>query len=245
MPFFNEAEGAEKVVRDLHRAFSAEEISFELVLVDNGSSDGTSQILSRLCLTCEGLTYLRVDRNQGYGWGILRGLAASRGRNVGFMAGDGQICPEDVMRTFRRFEVGDCDMAHVRRVTRGDGALRRVGSVCWNTLFSLLLQKRVKDGNGTPKVFRRVSLARLRLESRDWFLDSEIWMKGLALNWRFAEIEVSFLPRPSGSSHIRLSCLLEFARNLLRWLPRYYLRRPPLLPDDETERKGASHGSTD
>jgi SAM-dependent methyltransferase len=225
IPFFNEVAGAEKVARDLHQAMAASDPSFELVLVDNASVDGTSEILQRLAEELPEVRTVRVFPNRGYGWGVLHGLRACRGQAVGFMAGDGQIRPEDVVLTFRRFEVGDCDVAKVRRVTRGDGPIRNFISVCWNFLFSLGLGRYVTDGNGTPKVFRRAALEELRLVSRDWFVDSEVWMKGLSRGWRFAEVDVDFLPRQEGTSHVRFSSLLEFARNLLRWGPRYRHRR--------------------
>lgn len=224
MPFFNEGEGAEEVARQLHRAFSESSVSFELLLVDNGSIDETSGIFERLVQELPGLRVIRVFPNRGYGWGVLHGLKEARGEAVGFMAGDGQIRPEDVVRTFLRFDVGDCDVAKVRRVSRGDGPLRKLISTGWNLLFSLGLGRYVADGNGTPKVFRREALTELNLVSRDWFVDSEVWMKGLSRGWRFAEVDVDFLPREKGSSHVRFSALLEFAKNLARWVPRYRRR---------------------
>jgi SAM-dependent methyltransferase len=221
IPFFNEVDGGEKVARALYEAMLASDPSFELVLVDNGSVDGTSEILRALAKELPQVRTLRVFPNRGYGWGVLHGLMAARGQAVGFMAGDGQIRPEDVVLTFRRFEVGDCDLAKVRRVTRGDGPLRNFISTCWNFLFSLGLGRYVTDGNGTPKIFRRHTLPDLRLVSRDWFVDSEMWMKGLTRGWRIAEVDVDFLARERGTSHVRFAALWEFAKNLVRWGLRY------------------------
>lgn len=221
VPFFNEVAGAEGVLQQLLQALREDGESFELVAVDNGSIDGTSEILAGLQAHAPELRVVRVFPNRGYGWGVLHGLAQAQGEAVGFMAGDGQIRPQDVVLTFRRFEVGDCDLAKVRRVTRGDGPLRQAVSIGWNFLFSLGLGRSIQDGNGTPKVFRRSALPELRLESPDWFVDSELWMKGLTRGWRFAEVDVDFLPREKGSSHVRFSSLWEFAVNLARWSPRY------------------------
>ena len=221
---FNEVDGVEKVALGILEAFRKSVKSFELLLVDNGCIDGTTEIIQALSQEHPEVSSTRVFPNRGYGWGVLHGLRCAKGEAVGFAAGDGQIRPEDMLATFELFSQGGCEMAKVRRTTRGDGPYRKLMSKVWNTIFSTAIGHSIEDGNGTPKVFSRSLLPELKLESKDWFLDSEIWMKGLADGWQIAELEVDFLPRDEGSSHVRFRTIWEFLANTVRWSWKYRSR---------------------
>lgn len=225
LPFYNEEKNVRSVVEGLRAALEAEGVDFELVLVNNGSSDETGPLLAQMARDDPRLRLVRVYPNQGYGWGVLNGLRAARGRVVGWMGGDGQIAPEDVVRTWRRMARGDVDLARVWRVERHDGPVRLLVSALWNLAFALAFGAFYPDVNGTPKLFRRSALASLDLQSRDWFLDAELLVEAHLRGWRVAAVPVVFHPRREGRSHVRWQHLLEFLRNLLRHAPRVLRRR--------------------
>ena len=157
--------------------------------------------------------------NRGFGWGVLVGLGAARGRFVGYLGSDGQILPEDVVRAFwavQPFPQGKV-VTKVRRVTRGDGPIRWLVTTIYNRLFWVLFGALTDDVNGTPKFFLREDLATLDLGSEDWFLDAEVMIKAKRLGWKLVEVPVDFLPRTRGRSSVRFKTLFEFLKNLLRW----------------------------
>lgn len=101
IPLYNEAANAQKVAKELIEELSKEYISYELVLVNNGSKDNTGHILSKLAKSNPEIKIVTVPVNQGYGWGVINGLRWASGDYLGFMGGDGQIEPGDVSKVFK------------------------------------------------------------------------------------------------------------------------------------------------
>ena len=149
--------------------------------------------------------------------GIINGLKIASGEYVGFMCGDGQIKPEDVIRVYREIEQGNCDLAKVKRVSRENGLLRKMVSLVYNHLFRLMFRVASRDINGIPKVFHKDWLERFHLTAKDWFIDAEIMIKAKYLNLKVGEIPVEFLRREKGRSHVEFTTILEFARNMFNY----------------------------
>lgn len=215
IPLYNEEANVEAVAEDLLRTLRAAGLDFELVLVDNGSRDRTGALLDALAAANPEVRKVTVAVNQGYGWGVLQGLAASSGEVVGFMGGDGQTDPGDVVRVYRKLVDEGLSFAKVRRVRRHDGPVRLLVTVLANLVFRLALGLRTSDVNGTPKLLRRELYESLDLRSKDWFVDAEVMVKCARRGVRFGEVPVTFGARARGSSHVRLATLLEFLRNIL------------------------------
>ena len=216
MPFYNEEESIHRTITDLDAVFSAQGIDYEIVAVDNGSTDSTPESLEQMMAENTRIRRVSVFPNRGYGWGILHGLNQSRGKVVGYMGGDGQVDPVDVLSTYQFFQSGRVDMAKVRRIKRGDGLTRAGISVIFNLLFSVATGFLESDTNASPKMFLRERLTQLQLKSKDWFLDAELMMKARAQRWRVVELDVHFLPRDQGSSYVRPGTLIEFFQNLVK-----------------------------
>lgn len=217
LPAYNEADGLESVVEPLARALGDAGISYELVLVDNGSSDNTGTVIDQLALRDSRVRKVVVPVNRGFGWGILCGMQWASGQLVGYMGSDGQVSPEDVVQVYRLSTSTGCDIAKVRRTLRDDGFLRRVQSLVFNSLLCMLFGIRCADVNGSPKILPRGIVDRLALSSRDWFLDAEVMIKARRFGLSVAEHPIRFRVRVQGRSHVRASTTLEFLRNILRY----------------------------
>lgn len=217
LPLYNEEEGLRGLTHGLLTEFSHWSIQCELVLVNNGSIDGTAQILKELEEECGAIRVVHVPVNLGYGWGIICGLRAATNPIVGFMCGDGQIMPEDVARVYRRLVEENLDLCKVVRVVRTDGFQRKMMSYVYNTLFRLLFQIRSRDINGTPKLMRRICYEEFDLTSKDWFIDAEVMIKASRRLCRIGEVPVEFRQRIGGHSHVKLTTAIEFFRNMTRY----------------------------
>lgn len=217
IPFYNEEACAERSIRHLAGVLERAGIHYELVLVNNGSQDRTAAILAEQSRKNPALRVVEVPQNQGYGWGIIQGLREARGTHVGYMCADEQIDPNDVVRVFQELRAGECDLAKVRRTTRYDGWKRRLIGLAFNRLFGLLFGARVRDINGTPKIFHRRHLEPFALTSKDWFIDAELVIKAGRENLRIREVPVVFHARKGGQSNVRWRTIVEFLRNLVRF----------------------------
>lgn len=219
IPCFNEAECLRTTVTQLADALLADRIHAELVLVDNGSEDGTGLIIDELREQGLPIVKERVDRNQGYGYGILRGFEVARGDFVGLVHADGQVEPHDVIRTYQIAARSHTPrMVKVRRRFRMDGVRRKLISITYNVAANALFGGLGSiDINGNPKVLPRKYLEQMDLQSTDWFIDPEIMIKAKALGLEVFELNAFAQMRMDGVSHVQSSTCWEFVVNLLAY----------------------------
>lgn len=218
MPCFNEEEIVAYTIDRLLDAFERSDHRLEIVAVDNGSSDRTGEILRRLAEERPGrIVTHRVERNEGYGKGVLAGIPLCAGRWAGIIPADGQVDAEDVVRLFEAAESsGGVVLAKVRRRFRMDGLRRKIVSVAYNLFFRALWPGIASlDINGSPKIMPRTYLVRMNLRSTDWCLDPELMVKAHHMGLRVLELNVFARMRGAGTSHVRAATAWEFFRRLL------------------------------
>jgi glycosyltransferase involved in cell wall biosynthesis len=219
MPCYNEEESIPYSVPRLIRAFEREHYRLQLVTVDNGSRDRTSELIHQFEQEFPGrITPVRVETNIGFGNGILAGIPHATAPWVGTVAADGQVDPEDLVRLFEAAMATDgLILAKVRRRFRMDGFLRKIISICYNGfVWSLWPRLGSLDVNGQPRLMRREVLHAMRLASTNWLLDPEMLVKAHYLGVRVLELNVFARMRGNGLSHVRLSTCWEFFTHLLR-----------------------------
>lgn len=168
IPCYNEAENLPLLLARCKELIRKPGI--EVVLVDNGSTDDTSAILRDLLPNHFGCRSVRVERNQGYGFGILSGLAAASGNILGWTHADMQTDPQDALRGFELFERhGDNIFVKGRRYGR---PLTDVTfTVGMSVLETLLLVRPLWDINAQPTMFSKKFYDSWRLAPRDFSLD--------------------------------------------------------------------------
>lgn len=232
VPAYNEEEVIRSTATRLVDAFRAREIAVELVLVDNGSSDGTGALIDEMIGEGLPIRKVRIDDNIGYGYGVLRGLEACTGRYVGFICADGQVEPADVVRVYEMCAASkEPRLTKVRRRFRMDGWNRKLVSVAYNVLTAGLFGGLGSiDINGNPKVFPREFLAPMDLRSTDWFLDAEVMIKAKRLKLEVLEFNVLAQARGGGTSNVRASTCWEFLGNLARYRLGGDREPPPAAP---------------
>ena len=218
IPLYNEEECFQEMVESLVHQLESNKIDYELVLVDNGSWDATGKMIDEAVKNNSRLKKVRIEENQGYGWGIINGLKAASGDYVGYMCGDGQIHAEDVVRMARFIIESPCDLLKVQRTKRNDGWIRFAITTLYNWTVPALFGLKTQDLNGTPKLFPRNILDQLALESKDWFIDVELMVKSSVLGLKIHEIPVVFEARQKGASHVSVfKAIFEFMRNVYRF----------------------------
>ncbi len=218
IPFYNEEKNVERVCSELARDFGANGFRYEIIAVNNGSSDGTAEALAGVLRQYPGVFRVEaVPVNQGYGWGVLQGLKIAAGARVGYSVGDGQISAEDVLKAFEKAKADDLDFCQGTRVSRQDSLLRRLNTKTFNSIFRLLFPCGVTDVGSNPKIVKRSMLEKMNLSSRDWFIDCEIISKSYLLGGRMGEVQVASRKRELGESHIRLLSAFQMLKNLVIW----------------------------
>lgn len=217
MPCYNEAGNVGYSIPRLFHAFQAAGHPLQVVAVDNGSTDDTCRRLEALAAAHPGITITQVQRNIGYGNGVLSGIPDCRGEWICIVAADGQVDPEDVVRLYEAALSADWPVvAKVRRRFRMDGFLRKIVSIGYNAYVNILWPGLGSlDVNGTPRLLPRELAHAMRLESTDWLIDPEMLIKARCMGVRILELNVFARMRGSGLSHVRASTCWEFFHRLL------------------------------
>lgn len=218
VPCYNEEEVIEQTLPRLVTVFEDAGLSLDLIAVDNGSTDSTGAILAALATETPAIRPTRVERNEGYGNGILHGLALAHSPWIGIIPCDGQVDAEDVVRLYQAVVATDgWVVGKVRRRFRLDGLPRKVISVAYNLFVRMLWPTLGSiDVNGSPKILPRRILQHLALQSKDWLLDPEIMIKAHYAGLRVLELNVFARMRGGGTSHVRPSTTWLFVQRLLR-----------------------------
>lgn len=197
-------------------AFARAGIALELILVDNGSTDGTSAVIDRLIARGLPVTKLVVPVNRGAGLGIRTGLAVGKGAHIGYVNADGQVAAEDVVRVYEATRSAPPNaIVKARRRNRPDGVIRAAISIVYNAMMPILFHGiSSHDINGNPKVLRASVIRLMQLSSDDWFLEAEVMLKARYLRLPVVEVDVPSERRHGSRSHVRIGTVVEFLWNI-------------------------------
>ncbi len=197
IPVFNEEDNIAPLMAELATELLRIEPDHEILLVDDGSIDGTAARLLTAAACYPHLRVLTLARNAGQSAAFDAGFRAARGEIVATMDGDLQLDPRDLERLIARIRVGDVDFVYGRRQRRADGLLKLLSTKIANGVRNALTGERIVDTGCPLKVFRREVLDRLALfHGAHRFFITLAHLEG----FRSAEEPVAHRPRRSGTS---------------------------------------------
>ena len=215
MPLYNEEACVDRVVGELLEALR--EVPHELVLVNNGSTDGTGTRINALAVAHRSVRAMHLVENAGYGGGILAGLNSLDTPIIGWTWGDGQGRAEVVREAWSKLVRERLDVVKARRVERLDGAQRLIVSKVYNRVMRHGFGVVTSDVNGCPKLMTVRAYQALGLRSLDWFLDPECLLKAAELGLSVGEVDAVMHPRDGGLSKVSPDTVGEFLRRLWDW----------------------------
>lgn len=230
LPAYNEEGNIERAVRAALDGAAKAGATCEVLVVNDGSRDGTARILERLGAELgPSLRVVDHPRNLGYGVALRDGFRASRGELVFYTDSDNQFDLGE-LKDFMPL-MKDCDAVLGYRLDRQDPWLRKWVSAGFNGLSSFAFGMRVRDLNCSFKLFRGDLIRALPLVTPDFFIDTELVARIHRGGHRFVQRGVRHYPRTAGKSTVRPSDVPKTLVSLARIWAR--LRR---------ESRGAARG---
>ena len=191
VPVYNEVENLD----DLLRAVVASPVKKEIIVVDDGSTDGTREKLRALPAIDE-LTILFHERNCGKGASIRTALAHARGEYVLIQDSDLEYDPSDYPALLAPLESGEANVVYGVRPDRPERGLRFfLGAKFLTHLTNLLYGADIHDEATCYKVLRRSVLAQMELECRRFEFCPEVTAKLCRMHEKIAEVPISYHPR--------------------------------------------------
>ncbi|MCA9112723.1 MAG: glycosyltransferase, partial [Planctomycetaceae bacterium] len=219
IPAWNEEAVIAQAIDEAINALSSLGLSHELIIVDDGSTDQTAEIVQAACQKYPQLFLVKHDENRGYGAALRSGFEGSRGRFVAFTDADCQFDLTDLSQLLLLAERADIVSGY--RIDRQDTQLRCFYSWGYNTLIRGLLKCPLRDVDCALKVFRREALLKILPEARAFFANTEMFtearLQGLSIN----EVGVRHRPRAAGASSVSIR---DIPRTLCSLLPYWWQR---------------------
>lgn len=198
IPCYNEAKNIPLLLERCQGLLARSDV--EVILVDNGSTDSTPQVLQNLLPAYSGCRSVRVDVNQGYGFGILAGLQAAKGEILGWTHADMQTDPLDALPGLALFDKhGPVIFVKGRRYGRPlSDVLFTVGMSLFETV---LLARPLWDINAQPTMFTRQFFESWRAAPDDFSLDLYAYYQARTQGFQVHRFPVRFGARAHGVSH--------------------------------------------
>jgi dolichol-phosphate mannosyltransferase len=222
VPTYNEALNLEAVIARLRAA----QPDVDVLVVDDGSPDGTGDIADRLAAADTGVTVLHRARKEGLGAAYRHGfqVALDRGYDVvGEMDADGSHQPEELQRLLDALQ--DADLVIGSRWVPGGSIVnwpltRELLSRGGNLYTRVLLGIRVRDATAGYRLFRRSTLERIHLESivsLGYVFQAELAYRTVQEGLRVTEVPIEFVERVRGDSKMSPDVATESLKRITRW----------------------------
>ncbi len=217
IPAHNEAENMGRVLQDVMAVLAEGGRTYEIVLVDDASQDGTvAAARAAMGESATNLTVVTHTQQRGYAITVCDGLRASRGRVLAFMDGDGQFDPRDLSMLLAGLD--HADMVAGIRNRRADPWYRSFVSGVYNRVVRIAFGIRELDFDCGLKVFTRdLWDAVTPIRARSAVFNPEIFFKAHRLGFRVVQVRVQHLPRLAGRrSGGRLIPVARAMRDVIR-----------------------------
>lgn len=217
IPAYNEAPNVGKAIASATAAIEKIATDYEIIVVDDGSRDGTPAVLKELQPRFPRLRVVRNEPNRGYGGALRRGFEEATKEIILFAPADNQFDLEESPRLIALIEQG-ADIASGYRAERNDPLIRRLNGMGWNLAIRLLFGYLCHDIDCGFKVFKRPLLARVPLYSTGAMIDTEILAGAKARGFVIKDTPVKHLPRTAGKpTGANIRVILRAFRDLLRF----------------------------
>ncbi|MHC4120651.1 MAG: glycosyltransferase family 2 protein [Planctomycetota bacterium] len=195
-PCYNEQENVTRTVEKALMVLEKLDADFEIIIVDDGSSDDTWAIANEIAERDERVRVVHHARNLGYGAALQSGFEAAKKELVFYTDGDGQF---DIGEMPPLLELMDqYDIVSCYRLDRQDSALRRLNGWCWTKLVCSMFGLNIRDIDCAFKLYKREIFDRIELSSTGALIDAEILARATRKGYRITQKGVHHYPRMAG-----------------------------------------------
>jgi dolichol-phosphate mannosyltransferase len=194
VPVYNEVAHVDELLCAIH----ASPVKKEIIIVDDGSTDGTREKLQRMPLA-DDLTVIFHERNCGKGAAIRTALEYARGEYILIQDSDLEYNPQDYAALLQPLKQNQANVVYGVRPDRPERGLRFfLGAKLLTHLVNLLYGAGIHDEATCYKVFRRSVIAQINLDCRRFEFCPEVTAKLCRIGEKIAEVPISYAPRSAG-----------------------------------------------
>ena len=196
-PCYNEEANVEKTTEDALRAVGAVTDDYEIIIVNDGSTDGTKALADALAAQHEHVRAVHNEPNLGYGGALQRGFRESTKEWVFYTDGDGQFDFAEISKLLPLLQRYDIVSAY--RIDRKDSLVRKINGALWTLLVNFVFGLWLRDIDCAFKIFPRRLFDEIEMRSTGALIDAEILARAKRLGYRIGQIGVHHYPRTAGA----------------------------------------------
>ena len=197
IPCYNEGENIPLLINRLKRVFKDKDN--EVILVNNGSTDQTQEIIEKQIKGVENFKVLKIFKNIGYGHGILKGLEIARGEILGWTHADLQTDPNDALKALDFFDSVKKPL-FIKGLRKGRSIYDSFFTFFMSLFEMILLGKYMKDINAQPTIFSKSLLESWSNPPIDFSLDLYAYFTAINGKYEIKRFPVNFPKRIYGLS---------------------------------------------
>jgi glycosyltransferase involved in cell wall biosynthesis len=215
-PCYNEQDNIRQSYESASAVLRQLGLDYEIILVDDGSSDQTPQIADAIAAADPRVKVIHHPKNLGYGTALRSGFRAATKTLVFFTDADGQFDLNELPPLIPLMK--DFDIISCFRLNRQDGWRRAFNAWCWNRLVCFLFRLKVKDINCAFKLYRRSVFEQIELQSMGAMINAEILIKANRFGFIITQIGAHHLPRKIGQPNgAKCSVIFQALRELIKF----------------------------
>jgi len=195
-PCYNEQDNVERVTKNAIEVLEGINADFEIIIVDDGSTDETGKIADRLAAEDARIKVIHHSPNLGYGAALQSGFKAATKELVFYTDGDGQFDIAELpplLPLIKHYDIVSC-----YRLNRQDNLLRKINGWAWTRLVCLLFRMKVRDIDCAFKLYKREIFDNIRLSSTGALIDAEILARATRKGYTITQKPVHHYPRTAG-----------------------------------------------
>ena len=217
MPCYNESRNLPVIVENLSKYYP--KVDFELLLVNNGSTDDSAVVLEGLAKQYKFIKIITIKKNIGYGHGIMTGLNAASADILSYTHADIQASPEDVIKAYYILKDGQLDAEKVLikglRINRAKDQMFLTRYLA--KVVGMVLGYEMEDINGQPKLFSRKLLMQMKNPPLDFSFDVYVLYIARLMGLELVTFPVDFGNRIHGQSKWATSIFGKY-KNIYQYL---------------------------
>jgi glycosyltransferase involved in cell wall biosynthesis len=195
-PCYNEQDNVSRTTEQALRVLEGLNADFEVVIVDDGSSDGTGQIADEIAGRDARVKVVHHPTNLGYGAALQSGFRSAVKELVFYTDGDGQFDIDEMpalLSLMKEYDIVSC-----YRLNRQDNLIRKVNAWCWTKLVCLLFHMNVRDIDCAFKLYKKEIFENIELSSSGALIDAEILARAVRKGYTVTQKGVHHYPRKAG-----------------------------------------------
>lgn len=212
---YNDANSLLNLVPEAYAILKSNFDNFELIVVDDCSTDHTSLLMQSLKKEYINLVYERNRTNKGVGYTFQKGVKLTKYNSIAYTDGDAQFNLNDLVNLYKYKK--EFDIVSGNREIRADGLKRWFISKVYNQLLKMLFNVKLKDTNSALKIYRKEVFDKvLPLQSYDGFYDAEVIIKSMRANYTIKEISIAHYPRQFGvASGVKWKSVVSVLKSMM------------------------------